>query len=56
MSLRVVFMWLSPFGVTIMGAIAEVRGTADTVIAGEILYGITALAVFTLEPTLRRFQ
>ncbi len=56
MSLRVVFMGFSPFGVIIMGAIAEVRGTADTVLIGGILYGVTALLVFALVPTLRRFQ
>ena len=56
MSLRVVFMWLSPFGVIIMGAIAEVQGAADTVLIEGILYGITALAVFALAGTLRRFQ
>ena len=47
-SLRVVFMWLSPFGVIIMGAIAEVRGAADTALIGGVLYGITTPAVFTL--------
>ena len=56
MSLRVVFMGFSPFGVIIMGAIAEVRGAADTVLIGGILYGVTALLVFALVPTLRRFQ
>ena len=56
MSLRVVIMGFSPFGVIIMGAIAEVRGAADTVLIGGILYGVTALAVFALAGTLRRFQ
>ena len=56
MSLRVVFMGFSPFGVIIMGAIAEVRGAADTVLIGGILYGVTALAVFAVVGTLRRFQ
>ena len=56
MSLRVVFMGFSPFGVIIMGAIAEVRGAADTVLIGGILYGLTAVAVFAVAGTLRRFQ
>ncbi len=56
MSLRVVIMGFSPFGVIIMGVLAEVRGAADTVLIGGILYGITALTVFALVPTIRRFQ
>ncbi len=56
MSLRVVFMGFSPFGVIIMGAIAEVRGAADTVLIAGVLYGVTAVAVFALVGTLRRFQ
>ena len=56
MSLRVIVMGFSPFGVLIMGIIAEVRGAADTVLIGGVLYGITAMLVFILVPTLRRFQ
>jgi len=56
MSLRVVIMGFSPFGVIIMGFIAEARGAADTVLISGILYGFSALTVFILVPTLRRFQ
>ena len=56
MSLRVVIMGFSPFGVIFMGVIAETRGAADTVLISGILYGITVLLVFMLVPTLRRFQ
>ena len=56
MSLRVVIMGFSPFGVIIMGALAEVRGAEDTVLIGAVLYGITALTVFAVVPTIRRFQ
>jgi predicted MFS family arabinose efflux permease len=56
MSLRVVTHGLSPIGVLIMGSLAEVRGAQDTVLIGGILYGVTALIIFALVPTLRRFQ
>jgi len=56
MSLRVVIMGFSPFGVIIMGIVAEARGAADTVLISGILYGLSALMVFILVPTLRRFQ
>ena len=56
MSLRVVIMGFSPFGVIFMGMIAEVRGAADTVLIGGILYGLTVLLLFLLVPTLRKFQ
>ena len=56
MSLRVMIMGFSPFGVIFMGAIAEVRGAADTVLIGGVLYGICAIIVFAVVPTLRRFQ
>ena len=56
MSLRVVIMGFSPFGVIFMGMIAETRGAADTVLISGILYGITVLLVFMLVPTLRKFQ
>ena len=56
MSLRVVIMGFSPFGVIIMGVLAEVRGAADTVLIGAVMYGITALTVFAVVPTIRRFQ
>ena len=56
MSLRVVTHGLSPIGVLIMGSLAEVRGAQDTVLIGGILYGVTALVIFALVPTLRRFQ
>jgi predicted MFS family arabinose efflux permease len=56
MSLRVVIMGFSPFGVIIMGFVAEARGAADTVLISGILYGFSALMVFILVPTLRRFQ
>ena len=56
MSLRVVIMGFSPFGVIIMGIVAEMRGAADTVLISGILYGFSAIMVFILVPTLRRFQ
>ncbi len=56
MSLRVVIMGFSPFGVIIMGLVAEARGAADTVLISGVLYGLSALIVFILVPTLRRFQ
>ena len=56
MSLRVVIMGFSPFGVIIMGFLAEARGAADTVLIGGLLYGVSALVLFILVPTLRRFQ
>ena len=56
MSLRVIVMGFSPFGVIVMGVIAEVRGAADTVLISGILYGISALILFAVVPTLRRFQ
>lgn len=56
MSLRVVIMGFSPFGVIIMGVVAEARGAADTVLIGGILYGICAAMIFIVVPTLRRFQ
>lgn len=56
MSLRVVTHGLSPIGVLIMWSLAEVRGAQDTVLIGGILYGVTALIIFALVPTLRRFQ
>lgn len=56
MSLRVVIMGFSPFGVIVMGAIAEVRGASDTVLIAGVLYGISAFIVFAVVPTVRRFQ
>ena len=56
MSLRVIFMGFSPFGVLIMGTIAEIHGASNTVLIGAILYGITSMLVLTLTPTLRKFQ
>ncbi|MBF8266593.1 MAG: hypothetical protein HW388_101 [Dehalococcoidia bacterium] len=56
MSLRIVIMGISPIGVLIMGTVAEVRGAVDTVLLGGIIYGLTAIIIFTVVPTLRRFQ
>ena len=56
MSLRVVSHGLSPMGVLMMGTVAEVRGAADTVLLGGVLYGVTALLIFMVVPTLRRYQ
>jgi hypothetical protein len=56
MSLRMVAMGMSPIGVLIMGTIAEVRGASDMMLISGVLYGITALIVFGVVPTLRRFQ
>ena len=56
LSLRVIFMGFSPFGVLIMGTIAELHGASNTVLIGAILYGTTSLLVLILIPTLRRFQ
>ncbi len=56
MSLRVIFMGFSPFGVLIMGTIAELHGASNTVLVGALLYGSTSLLVLMMIPTLRRFQ
>lgn len=56
MSLRVIFMGFSPFGVLIMGTIAELHGASSTVLVGALLYGATSLLVLMMIPTLRRFQ
>ncbi len=56
MSLRVIFMGFSPFGVLIMGTIAELHGASNTVLLGALLYGLTSLLVLLMTPTLRRFQ
>ena len=56
MSLRVMIMGFSPFGVIIMGTLAEFYGASTTVLIGAILYGITALSVFVYLPTLRKYQ
>jgi len=56
MSLRVVSQGLMPVGVLILGTVAEVRGAADTLLMAGVLYGVFALPVFLVVPSLRRFQ
>ena len=56
MSLRVVSQGLMPVGVLILGTVAEVRGAPDTLLLAGVLYGVFALLVFLVVPSLRRFQ
>ena len=56
MSLWVVSHGLSPVGVLIMGAVAELRGAANTLLLAGVLYGVSAMLVFLVVPGLRRFQ
>ena len=56
MSLLVVTHGVTPVGVLIIGAVAEVRGAANTLLLAGLLYGVSSLLVFVVVPGLRRFQ
>ncbi len=58
MSLRVFTMGLSPFGVMIMGTLAEptILGVPDAVMLGGVVYAAATLVLFAVTPSLRQFR
>ena len=58
LSLRVFTMGLSPFGVLIMGTLAEpsLLGVPNSVLLGGAVYGVVSLILFASMPTLRHFR